>query len=349
MNGVAANSTAAASTQGGYNDWRLPNLIELQSLLASACTNPKMNAVTFPNIPLSSFAWTGQTYATNPAVVWFMFFANGGTGSVNKVSGNGVVLLVRGAQHLSPLLTTAQTLVFGAAPTLTLGSSPTVNAVSNGGAANSGNAIGYSSTTPAVCSVNASSGQITLTGAAAIGNACIVAANQLGSIANNQTYAAAAQVTLGVPVSKASQTVAFDVAPLVTVSGTGVVAATSNQGVTPVTFTSITPGTCSVSGTNGSTVTGVAVGTCTITASAPTNATYIAATANQSFSVAPALIVCNLRMNGNNPLLATREGLILVRAMLGFTGTAVTQGTGVATPWETLRDGLNATCGTSFQ
>lgn len=45
-----------------------------------------------------------------------------------------------------------------------------------------------------------------------------------------------------------------------------------------------------------------------------------------------ALRPCNLRMDGVNPLLATKEGLILTRAMLGLKGSAVTAGTGITTP-----------------
>ena len=56
-----------------------------------------------------------------------------------------------------------------------------------------------------------------------------------------------------------------------------------------------------------------------------------------------------MQMGAGGPLAATREGLILLRAMLGLTGTLVTQGTGVTTLWPTLRDQLNANCGTSFQ
>ena len=48
-------------------------------------------------------------------------------------------------------------------------------------------------------------------------------------------------------------------------------------------------------------------------------------------------------------LAATREGLILLRAMLGLTGAAVTAGTGVTSSWATLRDQFNTYCGTNFQ
>ncbi len=430
MNWAAGQSIAAASTHGGYNDWRMPSLIELQSLLATGCPSPQINTSVFANTPANSYTWTGQTSATDSALAFFMFFANGSAGPVNKVSGSGVVRLVRGVQYLNPLLTNSQTLAFGAAPTLTLGSSPTVNAASNGGGANSGNAIAYSGSPAIVCAVNASTGQISLTGTATIGDACIVAANQLGSIAHNQSFAPAAQVTLSVPVSKSQQTVAFDAVPVMHVGDQNLLSATSNQGITPVEFGTDTPSVCSLSGAGASTVlTGVTSGTCNIAAYAPSNARYLqakvtqsfgiglarqilsfgaaplvnvggtglvtatsnlglppvlssttlpvctiigntvsgvanglctihatqggnantaSAVADLSFSVSPTTVVCNLHMDGTNPMLATKEGLILTRAMLGLKGSAVTAGTGITTPWDTIRVDLNAKCGTAF-
>ena len=58
---------------------------------------------------------------------------------------------------------------------------------------------------------------------------------------------------------------------------------------------------------------------------------------------------CNLDMDGDNLLNGNKEGLVLVRAMLGFTGNAVTNGTGI-TPaqWATARVAINSNCGTSF-
>lgn len=62
---------------------------------------------------------------------------------------------------------------------------------------------------------------------------------------------------------------------------------------------------------------------------------------------------CNLDIDGSggapNPL---ADGLMLVRAMLGFTGTAVTNGAISGTPprntWALIRDYLNTNCGTNF-
>lgn len=66
-------------------------------------------------------------------------------------------------------------------------------------------------------------------------------------------------------------------------------------------------------------------------------------------STGNANIACNLDMDGNNALSATQEGLILLRAMLGFTGAAVVNGTGVTLgAWDTMRPQINANCGTSF-
>lgn len=62
---------------------------------------------------------------------------------------------------------------------------------------------------------------------------------------------------------------------------------------------------------------------------------------------------CNLDIDGSggapNPV---SDGLMLVRAMLGFTGTAVTNGAITGSPprntWPLIRDYLNQNCGTNF-
>lgn len=58
---------------------------------------------------------------------------------------------------------------------------------------------------------------------------------------------------------------------------------------------------------------------------------------------------CNLDMDGDNLLNGNKEGLVLLRAMLGFTGPATTVGTGIsAAQWSNARPLINANCGTSF-
>ena len=62
---------------------------------------------------------------------------------------------------------------------------------------------------------------------------------------------------------------------------------------------------------------------------------------------------CNLDIDGSGGAPnAVTDGLMLVRAMLGFTGTAVTNGAIIGTPprntWPLIRGYLNGNCGTNF-
>jgi hypothetical protein len=66
-------------------------------------------------------------------------------------------------------------------------------------------------------------------------------------------------------------------------------------------------------------------------------------------STGNASIACNLDMNADNKLDATLEGLILVRAMLGFGSAATVAGTSVTQGrWDAMRPVINANCGTNF-
>ena len=65
--------------------------------------------------------------------------------------------------------------------------------------------------------------------------------------------------------------------------------------------------------------------------------------------VLPAALACKLDMDGDSQARAHKEGLVLLRAMLGFTGSAVINGTGISQPqWDAARNNLNANCGTNF-
>lgn len=225
-----------------------------------------------------------------------------------------------------------QTISFTSVPALATGGTATITAV-----ASSSLAVSYSTSSPA-CTVNATSGLIT---AIATGP-CVIAANQAG----NGNYNPAPQVTQSIFVTGGSQTLVFGTIPGLIVGGSGSLSATSDKGLTPVTLSSNTPSVCSISG---GTVTALLAGTCAITATQAGNGSYASATATLSFTILSAPVGCNLHMDSPNPLSATVEGLILMRAMLGFTGSAVTAGTGITTPWTTIRDYLNANCGTAFQ
>lgn len=65
--------------------------------------------------------------------------------------------------------------------------------------------------------------------------------------------------------------------------------------------------------------------------------------------VLTAALPCKLDMNGDNQVRANQEGLVLLRSMLGFSGAAVVNGTGISeSQWDTARNNLNSNCGTSF-
>jgi len=71
-----------------------------------------------------------------------------------------------------------------------------------------------------------------------------------------------------------------------------------------------------------------------------------------NFFVGTGTTGCSLDVDGNNAIDALTDGLILLRAMLGLTGTAVTDnaiGSGAARPtWALLQPYLNGNCGASF-
>ena len=54
-------------------------------------------------------------------------------------------------------------------------------------------------------------------------------------------------------------------------------------------------------------------------------------------------------MDGDNAVLTMKEGLVLLRSMLGFSSDAATANTGIPqAQWDTARVNLNANCGTSL-
>lgn len=87
--------------------------------------------------------------------------------------------------------------------------------------------------------------------------------------------------------------------------------ATSNQGITPVSFCSNTTGICTVSGANNSTVTAVAVGTCSITESAPGNTNYLSGTATRTFGIGRQMVtfgvVPSTTVGGSGSVTATSD------------------------------------------
>ena len=152
----------------------------------------------------------------------------------------------------------AQTITFATIPAQKVGTPLTLSAT-----ASSGLAVSFTSTTPGICTVSGTTATFVASGA------CSIDANQPG----NSTYAAAAQVVRSFTVTGVAQTITFATIPAQKVGTPLMLSATASSGLS-VSFTSTTPGICTVSGT---TATFVASGTCSIDASQPGNSTYAAA------------------------------------------------------------------------
>jgi len=160
-----------------------------------------------------------------------------------------------------------QTITFGTIAAQTAGTTLMLS-----GAASSGLAIGYTSTTPAVCTVSGNVASFL------IGGTCGITAAQAG----NSIYAAATAVSQSFTVNKAAQTITFATPSTQFVGTPLALSATASSGL-PVTFSTSTASVCSVSG---STATFISSGGCIIIAAQAGNSSIAAApSVSRAFSV----------------------------------------------------------------
>jgi hypothetical protein len=190
--------------------------------------------------------------------------------------------------------------------------------------ATSGLAVTFISLTPGVCTVSGTNGAA-VTGVTA--GTCTIAANQAG----NANYNAAPQVTNNITVAAAAQSIGtISFTPLtLAVAGTTTASATATSGFA-VTFTSLTTGVCTVSGTNGATVTGVTTGTCTIAANQAGNANYNAAPQ----------VTNNITVAAAAQTIGTISFTPLTLAVTGTTTASATATSGLAVTFTSLTTGV---------
>lgn len=71
-----ALTAANDNTLYGYNDWVLPNVTQLNSLVDDACYSPNINETLFPSTVTGAY-WSSSPYANTNNYAWRVFFNSG--------------------------------------------------------------------------------------------------------------------------------------------------------------------------------------------------------------------------------------------------------------------------------
>jgi hypothetical protein len=152
-----ALTQAVSANNGNYlgqNDWRVPNIKELTSILERGCFAPAINSTVFPAMPTllaeaTEWFWSASLYASDQSKAWGVGFAlgNANTGPIKPTTtpsgswdAKGWVRLVRGGQPLDAFdaLPSPITLVASPSTTTTLGNNVTLAANLAGGGSYTG-------------------------------------------------------------------------------------------------------------------------------------------------------------------------------------------------------------------
>jgi trimeric autotransporter adhesin len=177
------------------------------------------------------------------------------------------ITISQAAQTTFTVSSTPPSLAFGGTVTL-----------SGGGGSGTG-AVTFATSTPLVCSVNATTGAVSTT---TVGT-CTVTASK----AADTNYLIATSAPLNISITQATQTITFTPPASVFVGAAPItLTATGGASMLPVTFASQTPTICTTTGVNGVTLTFLGAGNCTVRASQAGNASFIAAAdVNRNISI----------------------------------------------------------------
>ena len=287
---ISFDPPSAAAYQGGIgltdNSLNAPSPSYVKQVIAMSADGVLApQTITFPNPGTQAYAspLTLTAMASSGLAVIYASL----TLPVCTVSGNTVTFVVPGTctiQATQPgntdhaaapavsqsftVVKAKQGITFPAIPSTTL----VTGTVTLTATASSGLPVSYASVTPTICTVSGSTVALV-----AVGN-CGILASQAG----NSDFAAAPAVGNHFAVTLATQTITFPAIPTQTYGTPVTLSATASSGLA-VTFASITPTACTVSGT---TATLLSSGTCSIRATQAGNVDYAAATAvAQSFTV----------------------------------------------------------------
>jgi hypothetical protein len=289
---VAAAFVAIASCGGGDAepppDQTVPQTISFTPPADATFGDPPLalQATASSGLPVSFTSATPQVCTTSGSM---LTLAGAGTCTVTaEQAGDATYAAATPVTNTLAVAPAAQTITFVSPGNQVLGTDPAPLTAT----ASSGLAVSFASVTPAVCTVSGST-----LGLLAAGT-CTVQALQAG----NANYSAAVPVMHSFEVEAAllAQSIDFpspgnqslDTAP-------PPLAATATSGL-PVSFSAMTPGVCTVSGT---TLTLVAAGECTVAASQGGDATFAAADpVMQTFNVSAAAQTINFVGPGNQTL-----------------------------------------------
>jgi len=92
LNGTTSDGTSVGGCFAGHCDWRLPTIVELQTILLAPnpcgsfpCIDPIFGPVAYP-----SFFWSSTGDASDPSLAWDVRFSNGVVGAFDGTVGDMV-------------------------------------------------------------------------------------------------------------------------------------------------------------------------------------------------------------------------------------------------------------------